>query len=205
MFKNTWHKLGLVNEPEIINEEWRLLKEAYSQPNRIYHDINHIDEMIQYVVIKYKDHDTSKNLDFWLLLYMVFYHDFDDTSRLYSEIDSAQKAVAVIIDYHDNIAKKDLAYMTSTVFSGIITTMVHESDIKLFQYLLDADHQRFKDMDKYDPMIRAEYIQHDDSIYNSGRVKVLNSFVNRNPFYYLDTKESNKLAIANIQKAIAKM
>jgi predicted metal-dependent HD superfamily phosphohydrolase len=156
----------------LINELWSEIEQHYTEPTRHYHNLIHIATV-------YNKLSVIKGLlvDWDMIQFSVFYHDiFYDTNKNDNELNSALLA-------KNNLQK--LAIEDSkigTVFSQVLATQSHQNtNYTDTNYFTDADLSIFgESWDSYrvySKQIRAEYIQYDDEIYVSGRIKVLNHFI----------------------------
>lgn len=178
---------------ELANNLWLEIFTKYSEPKRHYHTISHLEAVIAELK-EVKDHI----LDWDTTLFAVFYHDsIYKASSSTNEADSAKLAMQRLsaISYPaDKIAK---------CANMILATKQHElSDDLDTNYLLDADlailGKSPDDYQKYSDQIRQEYTIYADFIYNSGRKKALQHFLQIESIYkteYFLKKYENKSKI----------
>ncbi len=144
----------------------------YSEPHRAYHNIRHICSVLS-MVAEYEHH--SIELVFASILHDVIY----DPRRQDNEEKSARYA-------RDFLSRQNWpAAEINRVAELIMATKHHEApeeDIRA-SILLDADLAIFADFegsyDEYAEAIRKEYSFVPDAEYRTGRIKVLQSFLDR--------------------------
>lgn len=174
--------LELVNKyshnSELTTNLWLEIFTKYSDPKREYHTINHLEAMVSdlaEIKDKIEDWDTT--------LLAVFYHDIIyKASSSTNEGDSAKLAMQKLseIGYPaEKIAK--CAHM-------ILTTKSHErSGDSDTNYLIDADlailGRGQYDYQKYTEQIWEEYSIYPDFMYNNGRKKALQYFLQMEAIY----------------------
>jgi predicted metal-dependent HD superfamily phosphohydrolase len=183
------------NDHELANNLWLEIFTKYSEPKRHYHTIDHLEAMIsdlKEVKDRIEDWDTT--------VLAVFYHDIVyKASSSTNESDSAKIAMERLTTLGfpaDKIAK---------CANLIAATKQHElaQDIDT-NYLLDADlailGQSPEDYQKYTEQIREEYSIYPDFMYNSGRKKIVQHFLQMDHIYKTEhfIKKYDKQARINI-------
>ncbi|WP_126972083.1 HD domain-containing protein [Gynurincola endophyticus] len=162
---------------------WNEIEQNYQQENRHYHNLSHLEQMIAALhgaEIKIKDYDT--------LLFSIFYHDI-----IYHPAASANEEQSA------ELAKRRLEELglpveqIEKVCGQIIATKAHQRSANTdTNYLLDADlailGQAPEIYLNYRKQIRAEYSIYPDALFNAGRKKVLQQFLNfqeifKTPFF----------------------
>ena len=152
----------------------------YTETHRAYHNLTHINDILNTLT------DKSLHLQNPDLIYLaVWFHDiiYDPQSKE-NETRSAEFASKSL--KHTSLEKQQIEYIEEL----IIATAKHNwFDNQLDSaYFLDADLSILgSEADKYDlytSQIRKEYISFPDSIYYSGRKKVMIHFLERENIYY---------------------
>lgn len=160
------------NDKKIIIEHWNELENSYSDTNRYYHNLIHLENMI--LELNNVRHDVE---DVDSLLFSIFYHDliYKITSKD-NEGKSAECAINRLrkLNYNEVLINK--------IYNQILATKAHQiSDQKDTNYLLDFDltilGKSWDDYKVYMKQIRKEYSIYSDSQYNIGRKKVLKHFL----------------------------
>lgn len=189
--------LQLVNkyskDTELATNLWLEIFTKYSEPKRQYHTIGHLEEMIANLSeVKAKISDWNSTL------FAVFYHDIIyKASSSTNEADSAKLAMLKLseIGYpSEKIAKCS---------NMILATKSHESsEDSDTNYLTDADlailGSNQYDYQKYSEQIREEYTIYPDFMYNNGRKKALQHFLQMDAIYkteYFFQKYENQARI----------
>lgn len=184
-----------VNE---INSLWLDLEKAYSKKSRYYHNLTHLEEMV-FWFFKYKEQLQQPSE----VLYSIFYHDYVyKVTRKDNELKSAEHAIALLKPNHQ--LNKQL------VFELILATQLHQHNENVdCNWLIDFDlkilSKDWEEYKSYYQQIRKEYKIYPDFLYNPGRKKALEHFLENKNIY--QTQEFRTLfeakARENIQKEIA--
>ncbi len=183
-----------------IRTRWDELEKAYSQNNRHYHNLSHLEEM------RKSFFDYKSELQFPdETLYSLYYHDIVYVStRKDNEQKSAEWAIALL--------PKEINLNKQIIFDLILATKDHNANgVADANWLIDFDLKILgKDWDDYKmyaEQIRKEYSFYPDFLYNPGRVKALKHFLEK-PHIYQTTSFQEKFeskARNNIQKEIASL
>lgn len=188
-------KIGFeANETKTL---WFDLEKAYSTKSRHYHNLNHLEDMIV-LFDQYKNHINKPDE----ILFSIFYHDYIyKATRKDNELKSAEQALK-IISATESLDKK-------LIFDAICATKFHQHNaIEDINWLIDFDlrilAKSWEDYQIYGNEIRKEYRIYPDFLYNPGRKKALEHFL-ENEFIF-QTEQFRRLfeenARANIQKEI---
>lgn len=174
--------LQLVNKysknTELATNLWLEIFTKYSEPKRQYHTIDHLEAIITDL------NEVKGKIDDWdTILFAVFYHDIIyKASSKTNEADSSKLAKKRLseIDLSNDKIDKCLAM--------ILATKQHlPSEDSDTNYLLDADlailGKNPEDYQKYSNQIREEYTIYADFMYNSGRKKALQYFLEMEAIY----------------------
>ncbi|AEW85460.1 hypothetical protein HUE46_09395 [Flavobacterium columnare] len=196
IFSELLLKIGF-NQIETTSH-WDNLQKGYTQKSRHYHNLNHLQEMIV-CFEKYKDCLQFPHE----ILYSIFYHDYiyKATSKE-NELKSAEFAVSILPT--NAKINKDL------VFEMILATKLHEhSLVEDINWLIDFDlkilSKEWKDYEVYFKQIRKEYRIYPNFMYNPGRKKALEHFLEKETIYLTKTfrMQYEKQARENIKREIA--
>lgn len=205
IFRYVHDGMGLLTN---VDREWKRVEEAYSDPSRVYHNLDHIEEMCIWLFMNYEDENDWIDTHLWIL-WAAIYHDIIDTKAEKAERRSANLSAANLFYGLPDDSPYDIAFRKKVVkwtSDAILATETHQTDNPLHQYLVDADLLRFShDFDMYSDQIRQEYKEHGDTVFNRGRKAVLEKFAARNPFYYHCSDQLNQKALNNINKAIKEL
>ncbi|HUC79741.1 MAG TPA: hypothetical protein VMR70_02450 [Flavisolibacter sp.] len=169
----------------LADQLWLQLQTAYTQPDRYFHNLSHLQQLIaalQPLQVQAQDWDT--------LLFAVFYHDvvYDvveyvtDNNNEDKSAEVAERALASIGYPADKIERCK---------QHILATKKHlpsaDNDTNL---LTDADlsilGQPWEAYDDYRKNIRKEYDIYPDGIFHAGRIKVLKQFLQADRLYKTD-------------------
>ena len=162
----------LSSDPDLPLQLWKELKSFYTRADRYYHNINHLDHLLNELT------DVKDKISDWpVLILSIGYHDaIYNTLKQDNEEKSAKYAL-------DKIARLHLSgEQIMSCKEQILATKGHQlntnSDVN---YFIDADLSIlgapagiYKD---YTEAIRKEYSFYPDFLYKPGRQKVLKHFL----------------------------
>ncbi|GAA4027520.1 hypothetical protein GCM10022386_08710 [Flavobacterium cheonhonense] len=195
--------LQLVNkyskDKELATNLWLEIFTKYSDSKRQYHTIDHLEAIIvdlTEVKDKIEDWDTT--------LLAVFYHDIIyKASSSTNEGDSAKLAMQKL---------SEIGYPAEKIAKCanlILATKLHElSEDNDTNYLIDADlailGRGQYEYQKYTEQIREEYSIYPDFMYNNGRKKALQHFLQMDAIYKTEyfSKKYEKQARLNINNEL---
>ncbi|MVO08179.1 hypothetical protein GOQ30_03240 [Flavobacterium sp. TP390] len=180
-----------------IDKHWILLEKAYSAKSRKYHNLTHLENMMRLYKLYQEEINHSNEIE-----YAIFYHDIIyKVTRKDNELESAKLAIKLLPEF----AKID----TKLVFEMICATQMHEYQGEMdINWLLDFDLQilaaPWKDYEVYYKQIRQEYKIYPNMLYNPGRKKALQHFLERDFIFQTDVFRAAYEAKAreNIKKEI---
>ena len=188
------------SDNKIIEAEyWNEIEKKYSQKNRHYHNLIHLENIINEL-----QNIQSEINDWNSILFSIFYHDiiYKSTSK-----DNEEKS-ADIAGIRLKKINLDI-YQINKICNQILATKAHKKSNDLdTNYLLDADlsilGQNWNQYDKYIKQIRKEYSIYPDFLYKPGRKKVLEHFLTFEVIYKTDyfKEKYEKQARENIRKEI---
>jgi len=182
---------------EDIQKHWTDLEKSYSQKSRHYHNLSHLKEMIEcFNTYNSKLHYPNE------VLFAIFYHDYIyNSTKKDNELKSAEFAVKILKN-NQNLDKK-------RIFDMILATKDHQcNDNQDEKWLIDFDLKILaKDWDDYKiyfQQIRKEYSIYPDFLYNPGRKKALEHFLEHDFIFQTEEFRSQyeTKARTNIQKEI---
>ena len=166
------------DDEKLINKLWIEISTAYSKRNRHYHTLQHLENM--FIGLK----DVKSQIRNWnAVLFALFYHDIVyNVLKHNNEEKSAEVAAKKLVDCNTP------GYIIDDCCAAIIATKAHilsdNYDINLF---IDADLSilgaSWGDYELYYKNVREEYSIYPDIIYNPGRKKVLQHFLNMERIY----------------------
>ena len=175
----------------------------YKQPNRGYHGIKHILDMLQsfdMFLYESNQHIQIKNPNEFR--FAILMHDY-----INGEADEVEKS---------KLKAKEFLHKISPIYNtSYVEALIQATDYSKNQHLT-FDQQLMQDIDveilgktpeeyiRYSKEIRAQYSNYSDEIYNPARIKVLKSFLNKNSIYnteYYKNKYETSARI-NIEREI---
>lgn len=166
------------DQRDLIDKYWEELIEMYTQPHRYYHNLRHLEVIINELA-------NVENLinDYEAVLFAVFYHDvIYNVANNDNEARSADWAKTRMKDlgiHHQMIDK---------VNNYILATQSHDGNIDTDgAYFLDADlcvlGKNWDEYLTYAQSVRGEYSIYSDELYNAGRKKVLQQLLLKPTIY----------------------
>lgn len=155
---------------------WRELEAAYSHPDRHFHNLLHLQQMLAVL------QPVRSQIDDWdSLLFAVFYHDaVYDVVQYVTENNNEDQSAALA---GQSLTRLNLpAEKIERCRHHILATKAHKHSADGdTNFLTDADlsilGQPWESYEAYRKAIRKEYAVFPDAIYNSGRTNVLKSFL----------------------------
>ena len=162
---------------------WTEIESKYTTKNRHYHNLSHIFNML-----KQLDETQTKIKDLDSLKFAIWYHDiiYKSTNKN-NEEKSALFALNRLkkIDFNLKRAQNVQELILSTKKHTIIKTQNNDNAVLLDLDLsiLGTDWNTYK---KYISNIRKEYKIYPNFMYNPGRKKMLNHFLERETLYFTE-------------------
>lgn len=165
-------------EEKLRHQLWTEIKSAHNEPNRYYHNLSHLDKLIAEL-------EAVKNeISNWqTLVFSVAYHDIIyNILKHNNEEESAKFAYEklTLLNLPDNqkdaCAVQILATKSHDTNSNSDTNYFTDADLSI----LGAGNDIYK---IYTGQIRKEYKYYPDFLYNPGRKKVLNHFLQMHRIY----------------------
>ena len=178
--ESRWNDLAseYTSNQHLVQKLWKELQRCYSASSRYYHNLTHIETLL-HLAEEHQKFIRQKNL----VSFAVFYHDIIyKTTRSDNEERSAAVATERLKELH--VAEEEI----DTVQEMILATKTHqlhqEEDVNLLVdfdlSILGADWEQYA---TYSQQIRKEYSLYPDVLYNNGRKKVLQHFLDRPSIY----------------------
>ncbi len=178
--EQVWQELAgrYTQDQDLIRERWQDLEVYYTGPHRFYHNLDHIQELLQLAA-----ENREKFSRYDEILFAIFYHDaVYDVNSTHNEEKSAQLAKLSLENF--DLTREQLDFIPE----AILATKKHEQhsdpDINLFLdldlHILASDWQKY---DQYRHQIRKEYSLFPDLFYKPGRKKILQQILNHPRIY----------------------
>lgn len=172
-------KNWIENEDEIWNR-WKALLEEYTNPERKYHNLNHLRELLRYFDCYKNELENPLEVE-----YAIFYHDiiYNIWSKK-NELNSAELA----IDFLIYVEKNDKCL--ERIHHLIMATKDHSPRNNDEKWMIDFDlailGQTWDVYATYTKQIKEEYKAVPNFMYRRGRKKVLKHFLNKNRIFSTD-------------------
>jgi predicted metal-dependent HD superfamily phosphohydrolase len=186
------------------DEWWIRIRTAYSEPQRHYHSLSHIDSMAQLYTrnaseISWNGGLIVRNFD-WdkVFALAICFHDI-----VYEPKSSTNETDSIVVfqQFQAETSTCTVPLEVKLVETMIRCTINHQlpnGDVEMSQYdtiiafFLDFDLQILgrhnpDEYTLYARQIRQEYQHYDDAAFRQGRMQVLRRFLLRPRFYYTET------------------
>ncbi|PCJ01125.1 MAG: hypothetical protein COB15_01440 [Flavobacteriales bacterium] len=185
----------------ILNE----LKLAYNNHKRSYHNLTHIENMLVLA-----DKEKQHLIDYDAIRFAIWFHDaVYRVTNSNNEVKSAEMARCTLIEM--GVPTETRKITIQLILASSNHTSKEEGSNYDFNFFLDADlwilGQPWNDYTTYAKNIRKEYSIYPNTIYNKGRKKVLNSYLQRSIIYKTNwfRKNYEQQARKNITKEIEQL
>ncbi|MGR7812625.1 HD domain-containing protein [Lacinutrix undariae] len=184
--KEDWYNLTShhCKDRNLVTSFWNEIEIAYTQKSRYYHNLQHIYSMLK--TLKKHEENISNLTE---IKYAIWYHDIIyNASKSNNEEKSAEIGASKVqkLGLDINSAKVIETLILSTKKHQIInkenTDNAYLLDLDLS--VLGTDWETYKE---YTQAVRKEYKIYPDFLYNPGRKKVLNSFLERAQLFFTDS------------------
>lgn len=180
MIKETFIKLlnKYTKNSSMINNFWLEVEQNYSDGNRCYHNLNHLEN----ILIELKE--VKNQINNWdCILFTLFYHDIVyDTTRTNNEEVSAEFAGLRMKKI--NCDPKEIHLCKEQILATKKHLLSSNADTN---YFIDADlsilGMPWKFYSEYFRNIKKEYALFPDEMYTKGRVEVLHHFLKMEKIY----------------------
>ena len=183
MLKNTFINLikNYSENDDLINDLWEEIEKHFSSKSRHYHALSHLENLL-FQLTEIKDKIENWNT----ILFTLFYHDIVYSAVKY---DNEEKS-AILAEKRMNQINVSTIEIENCK-NQILATKKHlENSDSDTNYFLDADlsvlGQDSEVYTKYFQDVRKEYKIYPNLIYNPGRKKVLNHFLEMESIFKTD-------------------
>ena len=156
----------------LIDKLWREIKTSYSKPHRHYHTLSHLDKLIN-ELLPVKD----KINDWQTIVLSIAYHDIiynplkqDNEEKSGNFAYSRLTLLNLAIRQKDKCREQILATKAHNISADSDTNYFTDADLSI----LGSEYNSYR---KYTDQIRNEYKFYPDFLYNPGRQRVLNHFL----------------------------
>ena len=204
--KVSWAKLigQFTNDEQLITNSWQQIEQHYTEKNRTYHNLTHINNMLEEAA-KFDEKITDKPV----LLLAIWFHDiiYNSMSKT-NEKDSAELAKKILSQ--TNLSPKRI----QKCYDLILLTIKHQphaeahlDDKLLVDFDLEILSRDWEAYKIYSEQVRKEYWMYPAPLFKNGRKKAMGKFLERPTIYqtpfYQETKEAK--ARANIKREMEEL
>ncbi|WP_024769897.1 HD domain-containing protein [Aquimarina macrocephali] len=162
-----------IKDTDYIESLWVDVVKYHGKKNRYYHNLSHLEHLYHKLI------EVKNDIKDWnMILFALFYHDYIyNVLKQDNEEQSAKKATEILhslsIDKHQIHLCKEIILATKGHHVSENNDINHFTDADLS--ILGSD---WKNYEIYYKNVRKEYKYYPDFMYNKGRIKVLNHFIN---------------------------
>ena len=204
--QETW--IALINKytdnPSFIASSWTEIAAHYSQKNRAYHNLTHLQNMFQEL-----EQYESQIEDVDVLRFSIWYHDL-----IYNALkkDNEERSA----DFAKNILSQTTlaADRIERCYQQILSTKIHQpkglttiDDQLMIDFDLEILSRDWESYKTYCQQIRKEYWMYPGPLFRKGRKQAMKHFLERPSIYqssfYQEEKEGQ--ARANIQRELTEL
>ncbi|MEL6926734.1 MAG: hypothetical protein AAFO94_22025 [Bacteroidota bacterium] len=159
---------------------WQELERHYTQSNRHYHNLSHLESMLQQM-----EACTLPIEDRELLQFSIFYHDLIyKSTRKDNELQSAKRACEVLKELGFEKERIERCHHQIMLTQNHTTSAEDKTDEQLIiDFDLEVLSREWEAYHRYSQQIRKEYSIYPGFLYRKGRKKALQHFLER-PFIY---------------------
>lgn len=189
-------------ETSTKEELWEEIVENYSDKKRHYHNLSHLENLIQQLT----DHQGIIS-DWDVILFAVFYHDI-----VYNVLkqDNEEKSAEFAVDRLKrlNIEQERIDKCKAAILATKGHHTSKDADINIFTdadlSILGADWETYQN---YAKQVRQEYSIYPDLIYNPGRKKVLRHFLDMPTIFKTPefSRDLEKQAKENLERELREL
>ena len=204
VFSNLCNDLLKIEDKNVVDYWWQEILEHYTKKWKYYHNLNHIYSFVE-LFEKYNNNIQNYKSEF---LISIFFHDI---IYIPSRNDNEDESMNLFNKFYSEINPKNLN--KEKVIEFISETKNHTLNIihnnKELNYFLDMDMHILSEenWEDYENKIRKEYPYLSEIEYKNGRIKFLQSCLNKEKIYrtkiFYDAFEQK--ARSNIKKIIEKL
>lgn len=181
---------------------WDEIKKHYSNRNRYYHNLQHLENILNQLS------EIRTEINNWnVILFSLFYHDvIYDVSSSINEEKSAELAIKRMFEI--SVSENEIELCKEIILATKSHTISTNNDIN---YFTDADlsvlGQPWEIYSNYYKDIRKEYGIYPEPVYNSGRKKVIKHFLEmerifKTEFFYNKFENQAKINLLNEFKTL---
>lgn len=182
-----------------MDDGYKFVSEPYLNPTLFYHNLDHIEEVCVWLLENMKVVYDEQHCG---LLWAGMFHDWVDPRNNNAEQLSANNMAGFLENHMPNNTAIQRVFKEKVIniaYSAIMATETHKSDDIYDQWMIDADLIRFTcPDDRFAALIRKEYPETPDDIFDFHREHILKEFLARDPFFY-HTPQLDVLAKQNIE------
>ncbi|MDY6940801.1 MAG: N-methyl-D-aspartate receptor NMDAR2C subunit [Cyanobacteriota bacterium] len=199
-----WNRLCMALNISPDRHEFTALVSAYSQPERHYHTLQHLDECLEKLDWAIAESRDLNSDCFNLIEVALWYHDAIYQPRAKNnEQKSAEWATRFLSE--SGLNPNDVQLIQSLILATehrlTPVEMMHQLMVDIDLSILGAEVDRFQE---YDRQIRQEYAWVPRSSYREKRKEVLSFFLSKPRIYATDLfyRKFEKRARKNLKRAI---
>lgn len=204
--RKNWNSLmgKLTTDQRLIETSWNAIEKKYTQKNRAYHNLTHIDNMLKEAT-KFDQQIEDREV----LLLAIWFHDivYDPLSKD-NELKSAEFAKRIL--KQTNLSEERI----EKCYQQILLTVKHQphstaplDDKLLIDFDLEILSRDWAEYKIYSGQVRKEYWMYPKPLFKSGRKKAMGKFLERATIYQTPFYQNEKEAKArtNIKREMEEL
>lgn len=186
-------------DEDLIQKLWIEIEQQYCSESRYYHTLQHLDHLLKQLL------EVKSEIENWnIVLFSLFYHDIIYKATA-SDNEEQSAALAVLRMKQIFVPSNHIEICQLQILATKKHLLNDNTDVN---YFTDADLSVLgMDWDLYKiyfTSVRKEYAVYPDLLYNAGRKKVLQHFLDMDHIYKTDYfgNKFEKQAKLNLQKEL---
>lgn len=179
-----WKQLTAFSKKEELKAQlWNEIVDHYNEPYRFYHTLDHIAALFEWSEKYLPNLQNPAVVGFSILYHDVIY----DTFKTNNEEESAKKAREHLqkLNVKTSVIESVEQFIMATKTHSLPQDAATQKDLSFF---LDFDlailGSCWDDYEVYSQLIRKEYRQYPDAVYNPGRKYALQKLSDKEPLYF---------------------
>lgn len=201
MLKQTFIALltKYTNDQDLIAELWAEIERNYSDKKRHYHNLSHLENLLQQLT------EVKPQIKDWeVVLFSLYYHDViynslkSDNEQKSAELaEKRMKSIGISLEIIERCKAQIMATKAHFVSENEDTNFFTDADL----FVLGQSWEMYSE---YYQNVRKEYAIYPDLIYNAGRKKVLKHFLGmerifKTDYFYLKFEQQARV---NLEKEL---
>ena len=199
MLKQTFIALltKYTNDQDLITELWAEIERNYSDKKRHYHNLSHLENLLQQLT------ELKPQIKDWeVVLFSLYYHDViynslkSDNEQKSAELaEKRMKSIGISLEIIEQCKAQIMATKAHFMSENEDTNFFTDADLSVLG-------QSWEMYSEYYQNVRKEYAIYPNLIYNAGRKKVLKHFlamerIFKTDYFYLKFEQQARVNLEN--------